>query len=297
MRRFLVLLAAAALLAAPASAHAWGFEAHKFVMDRAIALLPPELRPLFERHRAVVVERTIDPDTWIAAGWEAERPHHFLDIDSDGFGAYPFNELPRDYTAAVAKFGTARMREAGTLPWHTEEVYGSLRRAFEAYGRRPRAFAQGDIILFSAWLAHYVSDGHVPLHGVRNYDGQLTQQWGVHSRWESIMFERYRGQLAVSPGAIAPIRNPRDFMFSAVLRDTQLVPALLQSDRDAIGTRDVFDEAYYAAFFKANKPVMETRLNDSIAATAAMITGAWEAAGKPAIPLDPPTTPQRRRRQ
>src|SRR6185503_13361981 len=33
------------LLASPRPAHAWGFSAHKFVMDRAIALLPAELRP------------------------------------------------------------------------------------------------------------------------------------------------------------------------------------------------------------------------------------------------------------
>ena len=296
MRIIIVPLAVVLLLVAPPAADAWGFEAHKFVMDRAIALRPVELRPLFERHRAAVVERAIDPDTWIAAGWEAERPHHFLDIDSDGFGEYPFNGLPRDYTAAVAKFGAERMREAGTLPWHAEEVYGSLRRAFEAYGRRASAFGQNDIIMFSAWLAHYVSDGHVPLHGVANYDGQLTQQWGVHSRWESITFERYRSQLEIAPKAIAPIRDPRGFMFSALLRDTQLVPALLQADRDAIGTRDLFDDAYYAVFFKANKAVMEARLNDSIAGVAAMITGAWEAAGKPSIPVDPPSTPQRRRR-
>jgi len=41
---------------------------------------------------------------------------------------------------------------------------------------------------------------------------------------------------------------------------------------------------------------MEQRLNDSIAAVAAMITGAWEAAGKPPMPVDPPELVQRRRR-
>jgi hypothetical protein len=41
---------------------------------------------------------------------------------------------------------------------------------------------------------------------------------------------------------------------------------------------------------------MERRVNESIAAVAAMITGAWEAAGKPAVPTDPPATVQRRRR-
>jgi hypothetical protein len=286
-------------LVVPRPAQAWGFAAHKFIMDRAIALLPPELRPLFEQHRAEVVERAIDPDTWIIAGWFEERPHHFVDMDSSGFGQYPFTELPRDYTAAVAKFGAAKMRDAGTVPWTAEEVYGSLRRAFEAYPRRGGfgASAHQDVILFSAWLAHYTADGHVPLHGVTNYDGQFTQQWGLHARWESTMFERYMDRLTIAPKAIAPIKDPRGFIFDALLRDTQLVPALLKSDRDAIGDRDTYDDAYYQAFFAANKAVMEQRLNDSIAAVAAMITGAWEAAGKPVISVTLPATPQRRRRQ
>jgi hypothetical protein len=288
------------LLIVPRPAQAWGFSAHKFVMDRAIALLPPELKPFYEAHRAEVVERAIDPDTWIIAGWEEERPHHFVDMDSPGFGQYPFNELPRDFTAALAKFGAARMRDAGTLPWTAEEVYGSLRRAFEAYPRRggfgPNAHL--DVILFSAWLAHYTSDGHVPLHGVANYDGQLTQQWGIHSRWEATLFERYLSRLMIAPKAIPAIRDPRTFMFNALLQDTQLVPALLKSDLDAIGNRDTYDDAYYDSLFAANRSVMERRLNDSIAAIAAMISGAWEAAGKPTMAANlGRVPPQRRRRQ
>jgi hypothetical protein len=75
-----------------------------------------------------------------------------------------------------------------------------------------------------------------------------------------------------------------------------MVPAILKADLDAIGTRDEYDEAYYAAFFKANRAVMERRLNESIAASAAMIAGAWEAAGKPAVPVNARPTAQRRRK-
>ncbi len=284
------------LLLVPRPAHAWGLEAHKFIMDRAIALLPSELRPLFEKHRNAVVERAIDPDTWIVAGWEEERPRHFVDMDTEGFGSYPFNELPRDYTAALAKFGAAKMRDAGTVPWRAEEIYGSLRRAFEAYGRRG-AFGQNEIIWFSAWLAHYTADAHVPLHGIANYDGQLTKQWGVHSRWEATTFERYRSQLTIAPRPMPPVKNPRDFLFDALLMDTQFAPTVLQADLDAIGDRDVYDDQYYRTFFAENRALMERRVNDSISAVAAMIAGAWEAAGKPPIPLEPPSSPQRRRRQ
>jgi hypothetical protein len=42
--------------------------------------------------------------------------------------------------------------------------------------------------------------------------------------------------------------------------------------------------------------VLERRLNEAIAASAAMIAGAWEAAGKPAVPISPKVPAQRRRR-
>ena len=296
MRQALLIGIAVLVLVAPRGAAAWGFEAHKFVMDRAIALLPAELRPMFEAGRSTLVERSIDPDTWQNAGFDdLESPNHFLDFDWEGYGKYPFADLPRDYTAAIAKFGRARIEENGTVPWRVEEMYGNLRRAFEAYARRG-AFGRYDILHYSAWLAHYVSDAHVPFHAVINYDGQLTGQHGIHARFESFLFERYHTQLTIAPKPMAPIRNPRDFIFETILTGTQLVPPILKSDLDAIGSRDVYDDAYYAAFFKANRGVLERRVNESIAAVAAMMAGAWEAAGRPALPLAPPASPQRRRR-
>ena len=110
MRRVFALAALLGLVA-PVPADAWGFEAHRFIMDRAIALLPTELRPLFERHCGRLVEQSIDPDTWRTAGFDEERKNHFLDLDWEGYGSYPFADLPRDYAAAVAKFGTERIAE------------------------------------------------------------------------------------------------------------------------------------------------------------------------------------------
>lgn len=295
MRRLLpAALALGILLVVPAPAHAWGFAAHRFIMDRAIALLPSELRPLFEKYRAEIVDRAIDPDLWITAGWEDERPYHFVDMDYEGTGPYPFTGLPHDYSAALEKFGAAKMRTIGTLPWRAEEMYGSLRRAFAAAPTRS-AVADQNVVHFSSWLAHYISDAYVPLHSVTNYNGQLTQQTGLHFRWEDNLFERNRNQLTIAPKPIAPIHDPREFAFARLLEGTQLAPALLQADRDAIGDRDVYDDAYYAAFFKAQRGTLEDRLNGSIAAVAAIITGAWEAAGKPAMPMSIPDTQRRSR--
>ena len=136
----------------------------------------------------------------------------------------------------------------------------------------------------------------MPLHGIANYDGQLTQQWGVHSRWEATLFERYLKQLTLTPKPLMPIKDPRAFIFNELLQDYQLAQTVLKSDRDAIGNRDVYDDAYYQAFFTANKSMMEQRLSDSISAVAAMIAGAWEVAGKPEMSPNLSSQPQRRRR-
>ena len=294
MRKGLLAVVLAAGLLVPGRADAWGWEAHFLIMERAIALLPPELRPLFEKHRAKVVERIIDPDTWRNAGFPDEDPNHFLDLDWEGYGADPFPELPRDYTAAVAKFGRARILQNGTVPWRAEEMFGNLERAFRGYERRG-AFGQIDIVHFSAWLAHYVSDAIQPFHGVINYDGQLTKQNGVHARFEAELVERYKDQLVLTPKGLPPIRAPRDFVFERLIEDTRLAPVILKADLDAIGTRDVYDDEYFDAFFRATRPVLERRLSDSIAAVAAAITGAWEAAGRPPVPVSPAPQPPRRR--
>jgi hypothetical protein len=296
MRLRHVLVAALLFLVSGERADAWGFEAHRFIMDRAIALLPSELRPLFERYRATVVERSIDPDTWRIAGFGEEGRNHYLNLDWEGYGKYPFPELPRDYAAAVAKFGRSEVEQYGTLPWRVEEFHGNLQRALESY-RSPAPLERFEIVLFAAALAHYVSDAHVPFHATINFDGQDTGQHGIHARFESALFERYREQLIVTPRPLPPIRNARDFSFERLLEGSQLAPMVLKHDRAAIGTRELYDEKYYDAFFSATRPVLERRLAEAISAVAAMIAGAWEEAGRPAVPVDVPApAPQRRRR-
>ena len=294
MRRTLFVLGLVCVLATPASVHAWGYDAHKFIVARAIPLLPAALRPLFDANRAIVVEHAIDPDLW-RDFFPDEEPHHYLDFDAEAYGPYPFSALPRNLDEAIRKFGKAQVDRNGTLPWRTEEMYGKLKDAFAAYQRRG-SFGRFDILFYSAWLGHYVSDAHVPLHAVVDSDGQRTGQRGIHTRFEALMFERYVNQLKLSPPRMQPIRAPLDFTFDALLQGTQLVPVVLEADRVAIGNGDVYDDAYYAAFFKGSRAVLERRLDESTAAVAAMITGAWEAAGKPAVPVRARDAEQRRRR-
>jgi hypothetical protein len=290
-------LVLALVIALPHHAAAWGFDAHKFIADRMIELLPPELKPLFEKRRAFIVERAIDPDLWRTVGWDQEPPNHFLDLDHELHGPYPFAALPRDYTAAVQKFGKDHVQTQGLLPWRTAEFYGSLQREFESLKRQPApGYATDNIVLYAAILAHYIADGHVPLHSVTNYNGQLSGQDGIHSRWESELFERNRSGLKIAPAPPVGVSNPRDYMFEVLLASNRAVPNVLESDLKAAAGREFYDDGYFDAFAKGTLPTLERRLNDAITGVASVIIGAWEQAGKPAVPVEPARTPRRIRR-
>jgi|SRR5581483_2346868 len=283
-----VLLVLTASLA-PSPAYAWGASAHGYIMRRAIELLPPQLKPFFDANRDEIVMRVNDPDLWRVLGWP-EDSNHFVDFGVKEYGPYPFTALPRDYDAAVEKFGTETLRKYGTLPWREEEEFGNLRRAFEAFARG--GFAQGNTILFSAVAAHYIQDAHQPLHATDNYDGAATGQNGVHSRFESALFERYQAKLTIVPPPVTPITNPRDASFDILLASNQLVDKVLAADKAAAAGKDVYDDDYFDKFFAAVKPILEQRIGQSIAATAGLIVGAWEKAGRPAL-TSPPRPPQK----
>jgi len=287
-------VALALVCAVPVQVRTWGFAAHKHIAARMIALLPAEIRPLFVAREAFIVERSVDPDLWRNVGWDDESPNHFVDLDAEPYGAYPFDALPREYDKAVEKFGKEVVHREGTLPWRTAEFYGKLEREFAALKRpAPSPYALDNIVLYAAVLAHYVSDGHVPLHAVKNYDGQLTGQPGAHGRFESDLFERYLTQLRVTPVAKAPVLDPRAAMFQILLDSHQLAAPMLAADRTAAAGREFYDDGFYEAFKAEALPVVDQRVAASIAATAAFITGAWERAGKPVVPVTLTRGPRR----
>lgn len=263
----------------PAPAFAWGFAAHKYIMRRAIELLPAELKSFYVAHREEAVLRTTDPDLWRIVGWE-DDPNHFVNFGISEYGAYPFTALPREYGAAVEKFGLTTLKRNGTLPWRTAEMFGQLRRAFEGFTQRT-AYAANDAVLFSAVAAHYIQDAYQPLHATDNYDGRRTGQQGVHARFERDLFERYESRLTMIPAPPKPMISPRDAAFDALLDSYQLVTPLLDADREAAGGRKQYGDAYFEAFFAKSKPLLERRVSEAITATASLILGAWAQAGKP----------------
>jgi hypothetical protein len=278
-------------LAVPRPAAAWGFEAHKYILDRAIALLPPEIRPFFEKYRVSIVEHAIDPDLWRTAGWEEESPRHYLDMDA--YGPYPFKDLPRDYEQAVKRYGRDFVTKQGLLPWRTQEIHVKLVEAFTL--KAP--YSRDNVKFFSSVIGHYLGDAQVPFHAALNHDGQLTGQWGIHSRFETELFERYRDKLQVAPKALVSIKDAREATFESLLTSFTHVQTILDADKAAIGSREVYDDQYFAQFFHKVKPILEERLERSITIVASAITSAWEQAGRLPLPLEQARTPRKVRRQ
>ena len=288
---WLVLLSFALLTAVPRPAAAWGFEAHKYITARAIALLPQEIRPYFEKYQAGIVEHSTDPDLWRTAGWTEEPPRHFVDMDA--YGPYPFTGMPHAYDEAVKRYGVDFVIKNGTLPWRGEEIFAKLVEAFT----QKTPYARENIQFFSSVLSHYCADAHVPFHAALNYDGQLTGQWGIHSRFESELFERYQSRLAIAPRPVTPVASARELIFDSLTASFALLQPVLDADKAAVAGRDSYDDAYFTAFFAKAGPVLEKRLSDSIADAASLITAAWVAAGRPPLPLEATRTPRKVRRE
>jgi len=286
MRRlsFVALIALGIAFAPPARVRAWGFTGHKFIADRAIDLLPAEIRPFFQKYRTTIVEHAIDPDTYRTVGFADEDPRHFLDMDS--YGAFPFPNLPHDYKEAVAARGAEFVTKNGLVPWRTQEVYDKLKEAFSQLATTP--YARDNVKLFSSLIAHYVGDSFQPFHAAANYDGQLTNQRGIHSRFETELFDRYQDKLRIAPPPLSAVPNAREYVFATLTDSFTFVDPILAADREATQGRDFYDDAYFAKLYEKTGPIMEKRIAGAISGVASLVAQAWIDAGKPALPVEAP---------
>jgi hypothetical protein len=278
----------------PSPAFAWGAAAHQLITRRALELLPPELKPFFEHYKEEIVLRSNDPDLWRNVPWDDDA-NHFIDFGVPEYGKPPFAELPREYSAALAKFGAATIKRNGTLPWRTEEMAASLRRAFEGMGRSG-LYSISDVILFSSATAHYLQDATQPYHATIDYDGIESGNRGIHSRFERDLIEKFPARLRFAPAPPKAMTNVRDATFDLLIASYQLVEKVNAADKAALGARDAYDDQYFETFFTSMQPLVQQQVSAAITATASMIIGAWEQAGKPALYVAQPRPTQRVRR-
>jgi hypothetical protein len=274
MRKF-VTVAALFLLGALGlyEASGWGWDSHYFINRRTVYHLPNQMMlfiqdsVFFEEHAEDADRRVNSSDTSLYA----ERPRHFMDIDD-----YPnFRNLTRNLDSLIMLYGRARVIDNGTNPWATVWVYDSL----VAQLRRGNWLAAK---LTAADLGHYVGDAHQPLHNTRNYNGQYTNQIGIHSRYETTMLSSnyYLSSLYITPSTVHYIPDRIGFVFEYILHTNSLVDTVLQADTDAKSlSGGAYNATYYNALWQRTRRITLDQMQRGTLDLASLWYSAWVDAG------------------
>jgi hypothetical protein len=181
----------------------------------------------------------------------------------------------------------------GILPYHLIRMQRELTRAFVDLD-------QSEIIRLSAEMGHYIGDAHVPLHTTRNYNGQLTDQLGIHAFWESRIPELFaEEEYDFFVGKADYIDDPETYYWDIVLESNALVDSVLLIEKSLSkhfpsDQQYCFDdrldvtiriqcEAYARAYQDRMQGMVEDRMRHSIQAIGSSWYTAWVDAGQPSF--------------
>ena len=270
------------------SCFCWGFFAHKKINYYAVFLLPPEMLVLYKPNIQYLSEHAVDPDKRRYL-LPAEAARHFLDIDY--YGPFPFDSLPREWRAAVAKFTEDTLNKYGIVPWWIQTM---LQRLTNAFKEKDKA----RILKLSAEIGHYIADAHVPLHASTNHNGQLSGQEGIHAFWESRIPELLADkEWDFLLGHAKYISKPLDFTWHRILEsgaaaDTVLLVEKKLRQQTSPDQRFSFElrngmlvkqyaTAYTLKYNRLLNNMVERRMQQSIFAVASFWYTAWVNAGQP----------------
>ncbi len=274
------------------TSHAWGYYAHERINLQAVDLMPDTMfaklfpaRAYLGMHASDADHRRSDPN---------EHHGHYIDLDIGDVKQPPFENIPHDYSQALLQIGHDSLARMGTLPWRIATYLDSTVESLRAGS--PRAWKH------MADLGHYVSDAHVPLHAVTDYDGQSTNNRGVHFRFEWWMIEAMRDSIRWTPESAQLLTDPRETIWPVLFESFSLVGALLSADdevRDLYGGTSKEDRYIYerlgyspdprkeALFFRRVGTIAMDRMNASAAMVASFWLTAWDLAGRPPWPRHP----------
>ncbi len=288
MRKFIFIIITL-LLFIPATqpAYSWGFFAHKKINRMAVFTLPPEMITFYKKHIDYISEHAVDPDKRRNVNKE-EAPRHYIDIDH--YGVHPFDSVPKYWSKAIKKYSEDTLKAYGILPWYIEKMMFNLQEAFMDEDL--------DLILhYSADIGHYIADAHVPLHTTENYNGQLTNQKGIHGFWESRIPELKSGGYDYWTGAAKYIEKPIEKAWSIVKASHAEVDSVLkfEAELNAKYSSDkkysfenrgnksvkVYSVEYTNEYDNMLNGMVERRMRESIITIGSLWYTAWLNAGKP----------------
>jgi hypothetical protein len=206
--------------------------------------------------------------------------------------------VPRRWDNAVAKYTEDTLKAYGIVPWHINKMYFRLIEAFK----------KGDanyILKVSADIGHYIGDAHVPLHTTENYNGQMTNQVGIHGLLESRIPELLANDYDYFVGKAKKIKSPLDFAWTAVEQShaaldsvfnfekitSQLIPAdrkYAYEDRSNVNIR-TYSSEFTTTYSNMLNGLVERRMRQAIIGVGSIWYSAWLQAGEPDLSQLSPT--------
>lgn len=280
MKKFLILLCWISL-------SSWGFYAHKQINYLAVFSLPADMLPFYKQNISYLREHATDPDKrrYMVEGEDVK--HYF---DADHWAEDPFCVFPLSWDSACTRFGEDSIRAYGILPWNLQWSYYGLVSALDSMDA-------GKVMKRSADLGHYIADATVPLHTTENYNGQLTNQHGIHGFWESALPETYFDDYDLLVGRASYIRDKPAFFWKIIEESHSMVDSVLRLEKEIRESLPEKDQSTIAKrngkyvempsrklrrkYHDALQGMVERRLRRAILAVADVWYSAWVDAGQP----------------
>lgn len=266
----------------------WGFLVHRTVNQLAVYQLKGDLQEFFFENRESLVYNAPRADTRRNTD-STEATKHFIDLEA--FGDSAAWKMPYGWNDAVKLYNKDSLIKYGYVPYHIIYMKDKLTEAF-------RSKNKDSILFYAADIGHYIGDAHVPLHTTLNYDGQLTNQKGLHSLWESMIPElELNTYNFYTKRKVRYLKNPSETIWNVVRQSHSLVPDMLRKEIEVSKNftdstkyriqirRGKESRSYTTAFAKAYSASLKPTINQQLLASANVIADfwytAWIDAGKP----------------
>ncbi|MBS1917549.1 MAG: hypothetical protein JST87_14865 [Bacteroidetes bacterium] len=266
----------------------WGFLVHRTVAQLAVYQLPKKMRPFFFKNMDYLVKESIRPDLRRNTD-PSENPKHF--IDAENYGDSALWKMSFYWKDAVRLYSKDSLMKNGYVPYQVMMMKEKLTQAF-------RDKNKDSILFYATDMGHYIGDANVPLHTSANYDGQLTNQKGLHNLWETIIpeIELDQYQLYNHHEAIY-LSNPEEAIWDAVRHGNALLTDIYAQEKELSKTfsdtakyhtqlRNGKEyKSYSSAFAKAYSARLGSTINQQLLRSSNLIADfwytSWVDAGKP----------------
>ncbi len=252
----------------------------------AVYGLPKTLTSFYKTNIEYITKHAVDPDKWKFED-STEGPHHYINLDH--YGSKPFDVLPKYWKEAVKKYTEDTLNKYGTLPYEVIYWENKLTDAFKKKDLKM-------ILRASATIGHYVADAHVPLHTITNYDGQLTNQKGIHRLWETAIPEAFGGNYKHINGGAVYLKDPATAIWNILKETYPLAQTVLADEKELSGhysdeekylpTKNTsgkrkYTEKYISAYNNLLNGMVEKQLRASAIDVASFWYTAWVNGGQP----------------